>query len=563
LHSEAGDVARPESAADFIVVSPGKKCPVSRVEPAIFDLTDATEAASCRPCPESLRGSFSNPAMQGSLGSIIWTTCYLTVLIGLSAYGIHRYVIIYLFLKNRRRAVTPFSHFEQLPKVTMQLPIFNEIYVVERLLKSVSEIDYPRELLHIQVLDDSTDETRELTASCVENLQSRGFNVELIHRVDRTGFKAGALETGLVSAESDFVCILDADFVPQPDLLRRTIHFFTDPKVGMIQTRWGHLNRGYSLLTRVQAMFLDGHLLLEQTARSRSGRFFNFNGTAGLWRRSCIEEAGGWQHDTLTEDLDLSYRAQLAGWKFIFLSDVITPAELPVDMNGFKSQQHRWTKGSVQTCKKLLPTIWRSPLPLLIKFEATAHLTSNFAYLLLACLCVLLHPSIGGPQAGWVRMLLVDVPIFLTASVSVAVFYICAQRELHPRTWMKEILLLPCLLALGVGLSLNNARAVLEAVFNHKSDFARTPKYGIECKSQPWRSCKYMPLKSLLPIAEMAFGLYFSYFVWFAIQHGQFISVPFLAMFQIGFLYVSISSLGQWFPRINLGAERAEITIPA
>jgi cellulose synthase/poly-beta-1,6-N-acetylglucosamine synthase-like glycosyltransferase len=501
--------------------------------------------------------------MQGSLGSIIWTTCYLTVLIGLSAYGIHRYVIIYLFLKNRKRAVTPVSQFEQLPKVTMQLPIFNEVYVVERLLKSVSEIDYPRELLHIQVLDDSTDETRELTASCVENLQSRGFNVELIHRVDRTGFKAGALETGLVSAESDFVCILDADFVPQPDLLRKTIHFFTDPKVGMIQTRWGHLNRGYSLLTRVQAMFLDGHLLLEQTARSRSGRFFNFNGTAGLWRRSCIEEAGGWQHDTLTEDLDLSYRAQLAGWKFIFLSDVVTPAELPVDMNGFKSQQHRWTKGSVQTCKKLLPTIWRSPLPLLIKFEATAHLTSNFAYLLLACLCVLLHPSIGGPEAGWVRMLLVDIPIFLTASVSVAVFYVCAQRELHPRTWMKEILLLPCLLALGVGLSLNNARAVLEAVFNHKSDFARTPKYGIECKSQPWRSCKYMPLKSLLPIAEMAFGLYFSYFVWFAIQHGQFISVPFLAMFQLGFLYVSISSLGQWFPRINLGAERAEITIPA
>jgi cellulose synthase/poly-beta-1,6-N-acetylglucosamine synthase-like glycosyltransferase len=501
--------------------------------------------------------------MQGSLGSIIWTICYLTVLFGLSAYGIHRYVIIYLFLKNRKRAVVPAGHFQQLPKVTMQLPIFNEVYVVERLLKSVSEIDYPRDLLQIQVLDDSTDDTRELTASCVENLQSRGFNVELIHRVDRTGFKAGALETGLASAQSDFVCILDADFVPQPDLLRKTIHFFTDPKVGMIQTRWGHLNRGYSLLTRVQAMFLDGHLLLEQTARSRSGRFFNFNGTAGLWRRSCITEAGGWQHDTLTEDLDLSYRAQLAGWKFIFLSDVITPAELPVDMNGFKSQQHRWTKGSIQTCKKLLPTIWRSPLPLTIKIEATAHLTSNFAYLLLACLCVLLHPSSGGPQAGWVRMLLIDVPIFLTASVSVAVFYVCAQRELHPRTWMKEILLLPCLLALGVGLSLNNARAVLEAVFNHKSDFARTPKYGIERKSQPWRSCKYMPLKSLLPIAEMAFAIYFSYFVWFAVQHGQWISVPFLAMFQVGFLYVSISSIGQWLPRINLGAERAEITIPA
>src|SRR5438309_5619905 len=300
----------------------------------------------------------------------------------------------------------------------------------------------------------------------------------------------------------------------------------------MIQTRWGHLNRGYSLLTRMQAIFLDGHLLLEQTARSRSGRFFNFNGTAGLWRKSCIEQSGGWQHDTLTEDLDLSYRAQLAGWKFIFLPDVVTPAELPVDMNGFKSQQHRWTKGSIQTCKKLLPRIWRSQLPLPIKVEATGHLASNFAYLLLACLCVLLHPSPGGPQSGCLRILLIDVPIFLTPSVSVAAFYICAQRELHPRTWLKEILLLPSLLALGIGLSLNNARAVLEAIFNHHSDFTRTPKYGIERKSQPWRSCRYRPLKSLLPVAEMAFEIYFSYFVLFALVHRQFISVSFRLMFQ-------------------------------
>src|SRR3954466_6741433 len=501
--------------------------------------------------------------MQGSVASIIWTICYMSVLIGLSAYGIHRYVIIYLFLKHRRRATIPAGHFEELPAVTMQLPVFNEVYVVERLLRSVSEIDYPKDRLHIQVLDDSTDDTRDLTASCVTELRSRGFRAELIHRTDRTGFKAGALETGLGSAQGDFVCILDADFVPNPDLLIKTIHFFTDPKVGMIQTRWGHLNRGYSLLTRVQAMFLDGHLLLEQTARSRSGRFFNFNGTAGLWRRTCIDQAGGWQHDTLTEDLDLSYRAQLAGWNFIFLPDVIPPAELPVDMNGFKSQQHRWTKGSIQTCKKLLPTIWRSPLPLMIKIEDTAHLTSNFAYLLLACLCVLLHPSTGGPEATWVRTLLLDVPIFMTASVSVAVFYICAQRELHPRTWMKEILLLPALLALGVGLSINNARAVLEAVFNHKSDFARTPKYGIERKSQAWRSCKYMPLKSLLPIAEMAFAVYFSYFVWFAIVNHQFLSVPFLLMFQGGFLYVSLSSLSQWMPRWNFGGDRAPATIPA
>src|SRR3954466_12001858 len=489
--------------------------------------------------------------MQESIGHIIWSACYLAVLFGLSAYGIHRYLIIYLFLKTRKHRPAPMARFDQLPMVTMQLPIFNEFYVVERLLRSVSELDYPRDRLQIQVLDDSTDDTCDLTSSCAEKLRARGFNVDLIRRVDRTGFKAGALAVGLEAAKGELIGILDADFVPPRDFLQRTIHHFTDPGIGMLQTRWGHLNRGYSLLTRVQAMFLDGHLLLEQTARSRSGRFFNFNGTAGLWRKSCIKEAGGWQHDTLTEDLDLSYRAQLAGWKFVFLHDVVTPAELPVDMNGFKSQQHRWTKASIQTCKKLLPTLWRSDLPMVIKLEATGHLTSNFAYLLLACLCVLLHPSAGGPQTGWVRTLLIDIPIFLTASVSVAVFYICAQRELHPKGWFKEILFLPCLLALGVGLSLNNARAVLEAVFNHKSDFERTPKYGIERKAQAWRSCKYMPLRSLLPLAEMAFALYFTYFVWFAIQHGQFLSVPFLAMFQIGFLYVSLSSFSQWMPRFN------------
>src|SRR6266536_3499879 len=472
--------------------------------------------------------------MQESIGHIIWSTCYLSVLIGLSAYGIHRYFIIYLYLKNRKRPPVPARYFEQLPKVTVQLPIFNEMYVAERLLRSVSELDYPQELLQIQVLDDSTDETREITAACAEELRQPGFNVQRIHRTDRTGSKAGALGVGLAAAEGEFLCILDADFVPEKELL-----------------------------TRMQAIFLDGHLLLAQIARSRSGRFFNFNGPAGLWRRSCIEQSGGWQYDTLCEDLDLSYRAQLAGWKFIYLSDVVTPAELPVDMNGFQSQQHRWTKGSVQTCKKLLPTIWRRRLPFPIKVEATGHLMSNFAYLLLAFLCVLLHPSAGAPQGGWLRTFLVDIPVFLAASVSVAVFYICAQRELHPRTWLREIMLLPCLLALGIGLSLNNARAVLEALINHKSDFTRTPKYGIERKSQKWRSCKYRPLKSALPLAELAFAIYFSYFVVFAIVHGQFLSVPFLLMFQGGFLYVCVSSFGSRWSRINFESSRSAAAIPA
>jgi hypothetical protein len=233
-------------------------------------------------------------------------------------------------------------------------------------------------------------------------------------------------------------------------------------------------------------------------------------------------------------------------------------------MNGFKCQQHRWTKGSVQTCKKLLPRIWRSELPLSIKLEATCHLISNFAYLLLACLCVLLHPSVGGPQPGWVRTFLIDIPIFLAASVSVGIFYLCVQRALHPRSWWKEMLYLPCLLALGIGLSLNNARAVLEALLNHQSEFTRTPKYGIERRSQRWRGCKYRPLKSLLPFAEFGFAIYFSYFVWFALAHGQFLSVPFLLMFQGGFLYVALSSLAQWWPKLNIGGgSRTPAAIPA
>jgi hypothetical protein len=294
-------------------------------------------------------------------------------------------------------------------------------------------------------------------------------------------------------------------------MLQKTVHYFSDEKIGMIQTRWGHLNRTYSLLTRVQAMFLDGHLLLEQTARSRSGRFFNFNGTAGLWRRSCIEDAGGWQHDTLTEDLDLSYRAQLKGWRFIFLADLVTPAELPVDMNGFKSQQHRWTKGSIRPASSCCLPVWRAKLPLLQKLEATAHLTSNYAYLLLFFLCMLLHPTVGGGTHSIWRMLLVDIPIFISASLPAAVFYTCTQRELHPKTWMKEILILPALIALGIGLAVNNARAVLEAIFGHQSEFTRTPKYGIQGTGKSWKSSRYTPLKSALPFIELGFAIYFSY----------------------------------------------------
>jgi cellulose synthase/poly-beta-1,6-N-acetylglucosamine synthase-like glycosyltransferase len=489
--------------------------------------------------------------MHGNGGTFVWTICYFTVLAGMSFYGLHRYFIIFLYFRNRHRTPLPPQKFSELPAVTVQLPIYNEIYVIERLLAAVSQIDYPREKLEIQILDDSTDETRDLADREAMRLRRSGFQVEVLRRPNRIGFKAGALNNGLKKAKGEFFLILDADFIPQPNILQETVHYFTDPAIGMIQTRWGHINRSYSWLTRAQAILLDGHLLLEQTARSRTGRFFNFNGTAGLWRRSCIEQAGGWQHDTLTEDLDLSYRAQLNGAKFLFLSDLVTPAELPVDMSGFKSQQHRWTKGSIQTCKKVLPLIWRSRLPWWIKIEAVVHLTSNFAYLLLALLCVLLHPSATRTGVDW-QQALIDLPIFAATTLSVAVFYLCAQRELYPKDWKREIFFFPFVLALGIGLSINNARAVLEAVFNHDSPFARTPKYGFALADRSRRKNRYAGFSGVFPAIEMFFAIYFTYFVVTALGSREILSLPFLILFQLGFAYVALTSLRERVARRRL-----------
>jgi glycosyltransferase involved in cell wall biosynthesis len=391
-------------------------------------------------------------------------------------------------------------------------------------------------------------------------MRADGFDIELIHRQDRSGFKAGALENGMRYSRGEYILILDADFVPSPDMLKKTIHYFTNPRIGMIQTRWGHLNRDYSLLTRVQAMYLDGHLLLEQTGRNRSGRFISFNGTAGLWRKSCVEDAGGWQHDTLTEDLDLSYRAQLNGWEFVFLPDLVTPAELPVEMNGFKSQQHRWTKGSIQTCIKLLPRVWEADLPLVVKLEATAHLTSNYAFLLLFCLCLLMRPSVGGSGTAdgneVLRLLLVDLPLLLTGSLPAVVFYLVSQRELNPRRWWREIVYLPALLAVTIGLAVNNARAVLEAIFGIQSEFTRTPKYGISSNRQTWRKAKYSVMKDILPFVELAFAVYFWHFVATAYEFRQWLSLPFLVLFALGFTYVSVCSLLHRYPQLRISLSR-------
>ena len=495
--------------------------------------------------------------MYGAVGTLIWTVCYFFVVLGLSIYGIHRYSIIYFYFKNRHRKPCVQNRFKDFPVVTVQLPIYNEIYVVERLLQAVSQIDYPKDKLEIQVLDDSTDKTRAVTDREVARCCQLGFDAVALRRPNRVGFKAGALEYGFHRAKGEFFFILDADFVPPSNILRESIDYLTDSKVGMIQTRWGHINRSYSWLTRAQAMLLDGHLLLEQTARSRAGRFFNFNGTAGLWRRSCIEESGGWQYDTLTEDLDLSYRAQLKGWKFVFLADIVTPAELPVDIDGFKSQQYRWTKGSIQTCKKVLPRLWGSALPLAIKVEGTAHLTSNFAYLLLALLCVLLHPisssQVFSAPGGWIRMVVIDLPIFVATSVSITIFYLCAQRELYPKDWKREIWFFPFVLLLSIGLSINNARAVLEAIFNRKSEFCRTPKYGVVRSEQNWRSSHYSAIRTMIPVVELIFAIYFTYFVFHAFQNREFLSLPFLMLFQLGFSYVAFGSIWSRVTRWPVG----------
>jgi len=482
---------------------------------------------------------------------------YFTVLAGLSFYGLHRYVMLYLYYKYRKQKIVPAGHFDVLPKITVQLPLYNEMYVAERLLNSITALDYPREKLEIQVLDDSTDETREIVARKVSELKAQGFDVTHVLRPDRSGFKAGALEHGLRHATGEFIAIFDADFVPQRELLQQMIHYFTDPNVGMLQTRWGHINEKFSLLTRIQSILLDGHFLIEQTARSRSGRFFNFNGTAGIWRRSCIESAGGWEHDTLAEDLDLSYRAQIKGWKFLFLSDVVTPAELPVEMNAFKTQQHRWAKGSAQAMKKMLPQLWRAKLPLKIKLEGTMHLTSNLGHVMLFVLCLVFratayagaHEVTGGNE--WTKLFLVDVPLFLAASVSVTAFYLCAQIELHTE-WWKRLLYLPLMMAVGIGLSLNNARAVLEAIFNHKTDFIRTPKIGVQQHAGSWRTSKYRSLRGLIPFLEIGFGCYFTYFMYQALDREQWMSAVFIVLFQVGFFYVGFMSLMQtstWFRR--------------
>jgi len=472
---------------------------------------------------------------------------YFFVLIILAVYGWHRYYLVYLYMRYRDREPKPGAALSPLPTVTIQLPLYNEMYVADRLIESVCAIDYPRELVEIQVLDDSTDETQSIAELAVRRYAAQGFDIKYIHREDRVGYKAGALEAGLRVARGEFITIFDADFIPTRDFLTRLLPHFADAKVGMVQARWGHINQDYSLLTKAQAILLDGHFVLEHGGRHRGGRFFNFNGTAGIWRRVAIDDAGGWQHDTLTEDLDLSYRAQLKGWRFVFVPGVIAPAEVPVEMNAFKSQQHRWAKGSIQTCRKLLPMILRANVPLGVKAEAFFHLTANFNYILMCVLSVLIFPSmVIRYNMGWYEMLLIDVPLFFAATFSFCNFYAVCQREIYP-DWRARLKYVPFLMSVGIGLSVNNTRAVFEALFNKQSEFARTPKYRIEANADEWVGKKYRQSVAVQPLIELALGLYFTATVFYALANGIYGTLPFLVLFQVGFLYTGLLSVVQQY----------------
>jgi cellulose synthase/poly-beta-1,6-N-acetylglucosamine synthase-like glycosyltransferase len=483
---------------------------------------------------------------------------YFIVLIILAAYGAHRYWLVYLYYKYKKNKTTgPAAHFDDLPRVTVQLPIFNEQYVVDRLLDAVCKLDYPREKLDVQLLDDSTDETVLVARALVERYAALGHPVTYLHRDNRSGFKAGALAEGLKTAKGEFVAIFDADFVPPPDFLLKCIHHFTDPKVGMVQTRWTHINRNYSFLTEVEAMLLDGHFVMEHSGRARSGVFFNFNGTAGMWRRVAIDEAGGWEHDTLTEDTDLSYRAQLKGWKFIYLQDVECPAELPVEMTAFKTQQARWAKGLIQVSKKILPKVFSSDAPRQVKVEAWYHLTANLSYPLMIVLSVLLLPAmIIRFYQGWFQMLYIDLPLFMASTFSISSFYLVSQKELFPKTWPRALLYLPFLMALGIGLTITNTRAVLEALVGKQTAFARTPKYRVESKKDKVGATKYRKRLGWVPWIELVIGTYFALAVYYAIDNENYFTVPFLLLFVLGYWYTGLMSLLQGrFAGLSVGAE--------
>jgi cellulose synthase/poly-beta-1,6-N-acetylglucosamine synthase-like glycosyltransferase len=473
---------------------------------------------------------------------------YFAILFTLAVYGAYRIKQVIDFWRYRNFVPEPAGKYAEadLPMITVQLPLFNELYVVDRLLKAVTAFDYPREKLEIQVLDDSTDETVRVAEAVVAKYKEQGFDIHYIHRSDRTGFKAGALENGNKSAKGELFAIFDADFVPKPDCLRKLVDYFTDPMVGCAQMRWSHINGKYNLLTRLQTIMLDGHFVVEQTTRNRTGGFFNFNGTAGIWRRAAIEMSGGWQHDTLTEDTDLSFRAQLMGWKFVYLLDEEAPAEIPVEINAFKAQQRRWAKGVMQVGLKLYPRIWLAPLPLRVKLEMFFRLTGNISYPLMIVASFLQFPLLlVRYNQPFYHLMVLDLPLLFFSSISVVLFYGSAVWYLDEKR-APRLLHLPLVMGLGIGLAFSNARAVLEALLGVKSEFVRTPKYRVEeTTDATWKRKKYKRKRGLLPLLELSFAIYFLLAIMYSARLHMWGTIPFLLLFFFGFGYMGVMSLLQ------------------
>ncbi|NCQ17056.1 MAG: glycosyl transferase family 2 [Ignavibacteria bacterium CG_4_8_14_3_um_filter_37_9] len=468
---------------------------------------------------------------------------YFVSLFILFVFSSHGFFMIYYY--NKYKNVKPAADVAIDPdtKVTIQLPLYNELYVVERLIDSVCEIDFPKDRMEIQVLDDSTDETVALVARKVAEKKALGFDILHVRRAVREGFKAGALKEGMKTATGEFIAIFDADFIPSKDFLKKTLTHFTDNKIGMVQTRWEHLNGDYSILTKAQALALDGHFVIEQNVRNKAGFFINFNGTGGIWRRSCIEDAGNWHADTLTEDLDLSYRAQLKGWRFVFLRDEISPAELPSEINALKAQQFRWTKGAIETAKKILPLVLKSKLPLRVKLQATFHLTNNLAFPFILLAAILNVPLIFIKNSGSHEAYFAVMSIFILAFIGSFIFYLYSQKDIRT-DWRKKIVLFPLFMAGSMGFAVNNSRAVIEGLLSRKSDFVRTPKFKVVDQKDSWANNKYVT-KKLEPsvIVELMMALYCLVGIGSSIYFLEIAAIPFQLLFFIGFSFVSVTSI--------------------
>ncbi|HWA73629.1 MAG TPA: glycosyltransferase [Polyangiaceae bacterium] len=469
---------------------------------------------------------------------------YCLVLVVLCAYGAHRAHLALTCMRYRRRledlgrAVDPGPD-SALPHVTIQLPLYNEATVAKRLIEATGSMDYPHDRLEIQVLDDSTDETAAIAEQAVEALRARGVDAVYVRRPNRHGYKAGALDYGLATAKGELVAIFDADFVPQRSFLRQVVGHFLNPRVAMVQTRWDHLNRSASLLTSIQALMLDGHHLVENRARFATSCMFNFSGTGGIWRRRAIDDAGGWQHDTLTEDLDLSYRAQLAGWKFVYRADVCTPAELPEDMSAFRAQQYRWAKGTVQTARKLLSTVMSAPLRKSVRLEAAFHMLPHFAYPMMVLLTLVLLPALVFlPATNMRTLLMVDLPLCMGATGSLATFYSMAEVAQKRSAW-QAIRKLPALIALGAGLAPHLSLAVWDGLNSMSGEFVRTPKRGAQ-QGRYRQGAK-------LPLAEMFLGVVSASSVVAALMTGHWLAAPFAALFAAGYSYVAVLVVREQF----------------